>query len=48
MGPGAFQEIDLSSAFEAVTRFSQTVLLDSGTELASLAPRPHRAATSRT
>ncbi len=25
-GPGAFQEIDLSSAFEAVSRFSQTVL----------------------
>jgi thiamine pyrophosphate-dependent acetolactate synthase large subunit-like protein len=26
MGPGAFQEIDLTSAFEAVARFSQTVL----------------------
>ena len=26
LGPGAFQEIDLSSAFEAVTAFSQTVL----------------------
>jgi pyruvate oxidase len=25
-GPGAFQDIDLSSAFQAVTRFSQTVL----------------------
>ncbi|MEM1110486.1 MAG: thiamine pyrophosphate-dependent enzyme [Pseudomonadota bacterium] len=25
-GPGAFQDIDLSSAFEAVTRFSQSVL----------------------
>ncbi len=28
-GPGAFQEIDLASAFEAVSRFSQTVLPDS-------------------
>ena len=38
MGPGAFQEIDLSSAFEAVTRFSQTVLPSSAhAELASLA-----------
>ena len=26
MGPGAFQDIDLASAFEAVARFSQTVL----------------------
>ena len=26
LGPGAFQEIDLSSAFAAVSRFSQTVL----------------------
>ncbi len=26
LGPGAFQEIDLASAFEAVTAFSQTVL----------------------
>jgi len=26
MGPGAFQDIDLRSAFEAVARFSQTVL----------------------
>ena len=26
MGPGAFQEIDLSSAFESVARFSHTVL----------------------
>ena len=25
-GPGAFQDIDLASAFEAVSRFSQTVL----------------------
>ena len=38
MGPGAFQEIDLSSAFEAVTRFSQTVLPNSNhAELAALA-----------
>jgi pyruvate oxidase len=38
MGPGAFQEIDLASAFAAVTRFSQTVLPDSNhAELASLA-----------
>ncbi len=38
MGPGAFQEIDLASAFEAVARFSQTVLPDSKhAELASLA-----------
>lgn len=29
MGPGAFQDIDLSSAFSAVTRFSQTVLPNS-------------------
>jgi thiamine pyrophosphate-dependent acetolactate synthase large subunit-like protein/CDGSH-type Zn-finger protein len=38
MGPGAFQEIDLASAFAAVARFSQTVLPDSNhAELASLA-----------
>ena len=38
MGPGAFQEIDLSSAFEAVCRFSQVVLPNSNHgELASLA-----------
>lgn len=38
MGPGAFQEIDLSSAFEAVARFSQTVLPDSRhAELTALA-----------
>jgi thiamine pyrophosphate-dependent acetolactate synthase large subunit-like protein len=38
MGPGAFQEIDLSSAFQAVARFSQTVLPGSRhAELASLA-----------
>lgn len=38
LGPGAFQEIDLSSAFEAVSKFSQTVLVDSDhAELASLA-----------
>ena len=37
-GPGAFQEIDLSSAFEAVTSFSQTVLHESNhAELMSLA-----------
>ena len=37
-GPGAFQDIDLSSAFEAVTRFSQTVLPESKhAELMSLA-----------
>ncbi len=37
-GPGAFQEIDLSSAFEAVSRFSQTVLHTSRhAELMSLA-----------
>ncbi|MDJ0949690.1 MAG: thiamine pyrophosphate-binding protein [Alphaproteobacteria bacterium] len=29
LGPGAFQEIDLASAFAAVSRFSQTVLHDS-------------------
>lgn len=29
LGPGAFQEIDLASAFEAVSAFSQTVLPDS-------------------
>ena len=38
MGPGAFQDIDLSSAFEAVARFSQNVLPGSDpAELASLA-----------
>ncbi len=38
LGPGAFQEIDLSSAFEAVARFSQTVLPGSDhAELTSLA-----------
>ncbi|MEO0542170.1 MAG: thiamine pyrophosphate-binding protein, partial [Pseudomonadota bacterium] len=37
-GPGAFQDIDLKSAFEAVSRFSQPVLSTSNhTELASLA-----------
>ena len=37
-GPGAFQDIDLSSAFEAVSRFSQTVLHASDhAELMSLA-----------
>lgn len=38
LGPRAFQEIDLSSAFEAVSSFSQTVLSTSRhAELASLA-----------
>jgi thiamine pyrophosphate-dependent acetolactate synthase large subunit-like protein/nitrite reductase/ring-hydroxylating ferredoxin subunit len=38
MGPGAFQEIDLTSAFAAVSRFSQTILPDSNhAELAALA-----------
>ena len=38
MGPGAFQEIDLASAFAAVARFSQTVLPGSNhAELAALA-----------
>ena len=38
MGPGAFQEIDLASAFKAVARFSQTMLTDSNhAELTSLA-----------
>ena len=38
LGPGAFQDIDLQSAFEAVTRFSQLVLPSSDhAELASLA-----------
>ncbi len=37
-GPGAFQDIDLHSAFEAVAKFSQTVLRDSKhAELMSLA-----------
>ena len=37
-GPGAFQDIDLLSAFQAVTRFSQPVLRTSNhTELAALA-----------
>jgi thiamine pyrophosphate-dependent acetolactate synthase large subunit-like protein len=40
MGPGAFQEIDLASAFEAVSRWSQTVHADSNhVELANLAMR---------
>ena len=38
LGPGAFQDIDLSSAFAAVSRFSQTVLSeDNAVELAALA-----------
>jgi len=38
MGPGAFQDIDLASAFEAVAGFSQSVLDSSNhAELASLA-----------
>jgi len=38
MGPGAFQDIDLASAFEAVARYSQTVLPNSDhAELAALA-----------
>ncbi|MEL7061664.1 MAG: thiamine pyrophosphate-dependent enzyme [Acidobacteriota bacterium] len=38
LGPGAFQEIDLASAFSAVARWSQTVLHDSRhAELANLA-----------
>jgi pyruvate oxidase len=38
MGPGTFQEIDLQSAFQAVARFSHTVLPSSNhSELASLA-----------
>ena len=38
MGPGAFQDIDLASAFEAVARFSQSVLPNSDhAELTSLA-----------
>ena len=38
MGPGGFQEIDLASAFEAVARFSQTILPGSNhAELAALA-----------
>ena len=38
MGPGAFQEIDLTSAFAAVSRFSQTILPGSDhAELAALA-----------
>ena len=37
-GPGAFQDIDLKSAFQAVSRFSQTVLPTSNhAELTSLA-----------
>ncbi|MEX0383468.1 thiamine pyrophosphate-binding protein [Spiribacter sp. 1M153] len=37
-GPGAFQDIDLKSAFDAVSRFSQPVLTESRhTELANLA-----------
>jgi len=38
LGPGAFQEIDLASAFAPVARFSQTVLRDSNhVELMNLA-----------
>ena len=38
LGPGAFQDIDLASAFQAVSRFSQTVLPTSRhAELMSLA-----------
>ena len=38
LGPGAFQEVDLASAFAAVSAFSQTVLRDSDhAALASLA-----------
>jgi thiamine pyrophosphate-dependent acetolactate synthase large subunit-like protein/nitrite reductase/ring-hydroxylating ferredoxin subunit len=38
LGPGAFQEIDLASAFAPVARFSQTVLRDSShVELMNLA-----------
>lgn len=38
MGPGAFQEIDLASAFEAVSHFSQTALQNSNhAELMALA-----------
>ncbi len=38
LGPGAFQDIDVKSAFEAVSRFSQPVLSTSNhAELASLA-----------
>lgn len=38
LGPGAFQEIDLASAFAPVARFSQTVLRDSNAvELMNLA-----------
>ncbi len=38
LGPGAFQEIDLSAAFQAVTCWSQTVLAESNhAELMSLA-----------
>ncbi|WP_217356372.1 hypothetical protein [Ruegeria arenilitoris] len=38
MGPGAFQDIDLRSAFQAVARFSQPVLGSSNyAELAALA-----------
>ena len=38
LGPGAFQEIDLSSAFSAVSKFSQTVLNESNqVELMNLA-----------
>ena len=40
MGPGAFQEIDLASAFEAVASWSRTVHADSNhAELANLAMR---------
>jgi thiamine pyrophosphate-dependent acetolactate synthase large subunit-like protein/nitrite reductase/ring-hydroxylating ferredoxin subunit len=38
LGPGAFQELPLASAFEAVSEWSQTVLRpDNATELAALA-----------
>ena len=50
-GPGAFQDLDLKSAFDAVTRFSQPVLSTSKhAELASLAckKKPLSSGTSRT
>ncbi|MGH9184786.1 MAG: thiamine pyrophosphate-binding protein [Acidimicrobiales bacterium] len=41
LGPGAFQEIPLASAFEAVAEWSQTVLRPgNATELAALAMKP--------
>ncbi|MFB1487110.1 MULTISPECIES: thiamine pyrophosphate-binding protein [unclassified Thiocapsa] len=43
LGPGAFQEIDLASAFGPVARFSQTVLRDSNhVELMNLACKTAR------